>query len=208
MKTRRSALVQRLALASFVCILIFTALVIALHVLRPQLNPLSHTISEYAIGPFGFLMTLAFIMRGLGGLFLVAGLAFGAMRGSRSSTGLALLALATVCSFLVAIFPADLHNTKVLLIHSFSALLGFCSLAIAALVWSQRFRKDLRWRSSALTSLMLGLFMLLSLVSSLASPSSLQGLTERVLEAFIILWLCFMAGRLFTLAQAQEAVDV
>jgi hypothetical protein len=92
-----------------------------------------------------------------------------------------LLALATVCSFLVAIFPGDLHNTRILLIHSTSAFLGFCSLVIATLFWSQRFRKDPRQRWSALTSLILGLLMLLSLVSSVVSPSGLQGLTERVL---------------------------
>lgn len=204
MKTRRSALVKCLALASFVCVLIFAVLVMALHVVRPQMNPLSHTISEYALGPFGFLITLAFIIRGLGELFLVTGLALSTIRSSRSWTGMALRALATVCSFLVAIFPADLHNTRILLIHSTSGFLGFCSIIIAALVWSQRSRKDPRWRWSALTSLVLGLLMLLSLVSSVVSPSGLQGLTERVLEVFIIFWLCFMAWRLSTLASSKS----
>ncbi|HEY7417238.1 MAG TPA: DUF998 domain-containing protein, partial [Ktedonobacteraceae bacterium] len=63
MKLQRSALVKYFALGSFLCVLIFVVLVMALHVLRPQLNPLSHTVSEYAFGPFGFLMTIAFIMR-------------------------------------------------------------------------------------------------------------------------------------------------
>lgn len=201
---QRSTLVKCLARGSFFCILIFVVLVIALHVLRPQMNPLSHTISEYALGPFGFLMTIAFIARGLAELFLVTGLILGTMRSSQSWTGLALLALATVCSFLVAIFPGNLHNIRILLIHSVSALLGFSSLAIAALVWSHRFRKEPRWHSSALTSLILGLLMLLSLVSSVVSPSGLQGLTERVLEVFIIFWLCFMAWRLSTFASSQS----
>jgi hypothetical protein len=71
-----------LALASFVYVLIFAVLVMALLVLRPQMNPVSHTISEYALGPFGFLMTLAFIIRGLGELFLVTGLALATVRSS------------------------------------------------------------------------------------------------------------------------------
>src|SRR5579884_2864879 len=104
MKTQRSALVKYLALGSFFCVLTFVVLVIALHVLRPEMKPLNRTISEYALGPFGYLMTIAFIIRGLGELFLVTGLALGTMRSSRSWTGLALLTLATVCSFLVAIF--------------------------------------------------------------------------------------------------------
>ena len=203
MKTQRSALVKYLALGSFFCVLIFAVLVLVLHVLRPQLNPVSHAISEYALGPFGSLMTIAFIIRGLGELFLVTGLALGTMRSSRSWTGLVLLSLSTVCSFLVAIFPGNLQNTRILLIHSSSALLGFSSLAIAALVWSQRFRKDPLWRSSALASFILGLLMLLSLVSLVESPSGFLGLTERVLEVFIIFWLCFMAWRLSTLASSK-----
>jgi hypothetical protein len=46
--------------------------------------------------------------------------------------------------------------------------------------------------------------LILSLVSSVVSPSGLQGLTERVLEVFIIFWLCFMAGRLSTLASSKS----
>ncbi len=203
MKTQRSALVNYFARASMVCILIFTILVLALHVLRSQMNPFSHTISEYVLGPFGSLMTLGFISRGLGELFLVLGLAWGTSRGSRSWTGLVFLALATVCSFLVALFPGDFHNTRLLLIHSSSAFLGFGSLIVAALAWSQSLRKHPDFRRSALTSLVIGLLMLISLVSLVFSPSSLLGLTERVLEIFIISWLGFMAWRLPTLASSQ-----
>ncbi len=207
METQRSTLVKYLARGSFVCILLFAILVMLLHVLRPQLNPLSHAISEYAIGPYGFLMTLAFIMRGLGGLFLVVGLALGTTRGSRSWAGLVLLSLFTLCSFLVAIFPGNPQNTIVLLIHSVSALFGFSSLAIAALIWSRRLRKDPLWRSSAHVSLVLALLILLSLlffIGLVIGPSSgFQGLAERVLEIFIVLWLCFMAWKLSLLASAN-----
>ncbi|HEY7414153.1 MAG TPA: DUF998 domain-containing protein, partial [Ktedonobacteraceae bacterium] len=132
------------------------------------------------------------------------GLALGTIRGSRSWVGLTLLALATVCSFLVAIFPGTLQYSTNLLIHSLSAFVGFSSLGIAALVWSQRFRKDTDWRSSALASLVLGLLMLLSLVSMVVGPPDLLGLTERILEVFIIFWLCFMAWRLAILVPKQS----
>ncbi len=209
MKTQRNVLVKYLARGSFLCVLIFVVLVVLLHVLRPQLNPLSHAISEYAIGPYGFLMTLAFIMRGLGELFLVVGLALGITRSSRSWTGLVLLTLSTLCTFLVAIFPGNPQDMTVLLIHSVSALFGFSSLAIAALVWSLRLRKDTLWYSSTRVSLILALLMLLSLlffIGVVVGPSSsFQGLAERVLEIFIVLWLCFMAWGLSLLVPARDA---
>jgi hypothetical protein len=108
-----------------------------------------------------------------------------------------------VFSFLVATFPVNFQNISFLLIHSLSAFLGFCCLAIAALVWSGRLRKDPLWRSSSLVSLILGLLMLFSLLSLVVSASSLQGLTERVFEAFAVFWLGFMAWRLSTLTSSK-----
>jgi hypothetical protein len=195
--------VKSFARGSFFCVLIFTVLVIVLHVLRPDLNPLSHTVSEYAIGPYGYLMTIAFIARGLGELCLVAGLVLGTIHSGRSWAGLVLLALATVCSLLVAIFPGDIHNTSVLVVHSLGAFVGFVSLAVAAIVWSQRFRKDSYWRSSALASLVLGLLILLSVVGMVIGSANLIGLFERILELCIIGWLCLVALRLSTLASAK-----
>jgi hypothetical protein len=204
MNTQRSMLVKYCTRGSLFCVLIFTVLVIALHMLRPQMNPLYHAVSEYVLGPFGFLMTIAFIMRGLGELLLVIGLAASTTRNSRSWAGLIFLALATVCSFLVAIFPGNPQNTGMLIIHSVSAFIGFGSLVIAALAWALRFRKEARLRSSALISFILGLLMLFSLVSMVVGSSNLLGLTERILEIFIVLWLCFMAWRLATFASSPS----
>ena len=204
MNMQRSTLVRYSALGSLFGVLIFTVLVIALHVLRPQMNPLSHAISEYALGPFGFLMTIAFVMRGLGELLLVIGFAAGTMRSNRSWAGLIFLALATLCSFLVATFPGNPQNMSMLIVHSVSAFVGFGSLIIAALAWAWRFRKEARLRSSALISFLLGLLMLVSLVSLVISASYALGLAERMLEIFIVLWLYFMAWRLSTFASSPS----
>jgi hypothetical protein len=202
-------LVKGFALGSFFCVLTFAVLVIALHIVDPQMNPLSDTISEYVMEPYGYLMTIAFIMRGLGELFLVIGLVLGIAPSSRSWTGLILLALAMVCSFLIAIFPGlvvnlfpgGFQNRSMMIIHSLSAFVGFTSLGIAGLVWSRRFRAGRSWHFSALASLILGLLILFSEISLvLSSTSGFEGLAERVLEVFIVSWLCFVAWRLLMLA--------
>jgi len=58
-------------------LLVSGSLVVALHLLRPDLPPASHRLSEYAIGPHGWMMTTAFVALGCAlaalGLALVAG---------------------------------------------------------------------------------------------------------------------------------------
>jgi Protein of unknown function (DUF998) len=91
----------------------------------------------------------------------------------------------------------EVSKTRLLALHSVSALLGFTSLALAALFWSARLRRDARWRASASVSLLLGLLVLLALLGFLVIPKSLAGLTERVLEVCSVCWLGFVAWRLF-----------
>lgn len=193
MKARnRLLLVKCLGLMSIGCFLAFTALVLVLHVVRPQENPLSSTISDYALGPYGVLMTVGFLMRSLGAAFLDAGLVFGTTRSSCSWAGLVWLAVFAVCSLLVAIFPGAQATLR---IHSLFALLGFTSLIIAALVWAHRFRRSVRWRSNGRVNLVCGLLMLLSFVSFFSSVR-FAGLSERVFEVIMIVWLCSFAWQL------------
>lgn len=206
-------LAKHCSFASFVGVLVFVLLVLVLHVLNPQMNPVRVPISAYVTGYAGFLMTLAFLARALGELLLVAGLALDTTRRSRSWTGLVLLTGAALCSFLVALVPGlmaafvagGFQNASLLTIHSVSALLGFTSLALASLFWSASLRRDARWRSSASVSLLLGLLVLLSLLGFLALPKSRAGLTERGLEVWIVCWLGFVAWRLFV--QNGESIE-
>ena len=56
---------RALAAASIALSLIGVVAVVALHVLRPDLAPMSHRLSEYAIGRYGGLMTAAFVCVGV-----------------------------------------------------------------------------------------------------------------------------------------------
>ncbi|MBC8076047.1 MAG: DUF998 domain-containing protein, partial [Chloroflexales bacterium] len=65
--------------------------IVALHLLRADLNPIEHFVSEYAVGAFGPVMTSAFITWGLGILALIIGLFRSAAPGGRSWVGSALM---------------------------------------------------------------------------------------------------------------------
>jgi hypothetical protein len=58
---------------SLVSVAAFLVLLIVLYFLEPEFNP-PHLISEYELGRFGFLMSLAFFCLGAGSLFLARAL--------------------------------------------------------------------------------------------------------------------------------------
>ena len=66
--------VARIATFAIVGIAYFLIAVIALHFLRPDYYPIRRLVSEYAVGPYAFLMTSAFFGLSLGSLALVIGL--------------------------------------------------------------------------------------------------------------------------------------
>ena len=80
--TRSSSLqttthVARIVTVVFVGSTYFVVIISALHVLRPDRNPLQQPTSEYAVGRYGWLMTSAFFSMSLASCALVLGLAQG-----------------------------------------------------------------------------------------------------------------------------------
>src|SRR6476646_2024128 len=86
--TRQAA---RIATVSMISIIYFAAAIVALHLLRPDHNPVSQPTSEYAVGPYSFLMTSAFFSMSLASLTLVVAFFQGIPEWARSRIGLALL---------------------------------------------------------------------------------------------------------------------
>ncbi len=70
----RKGLVAWFALAAIVGVLYFITAIVILHALRPDLNPATHAVSNYAVGPFAFLMTFAFFLLALSEVALAQGL--------------------------------------------------------------------------------------------------------------------------------------
>ena len=84
----------------------FVLLLAILHLLRPDLDPTWRVISEYELGPYGFLMRAAFLALGLGAASLTAA-AFPNARSGGGYLGLALLALSAIGMGLAGLFVTD-----------------------------------------------------------------------------------------------------
>src|SRR5829696_5694099 len=134
----RSGVIRVLALLAIVGVADFLLNLTALHFLRPDVNPVLEPISNYAVGPYGFLFTAADIGSGLAALALILGLYLGIAPRGRSYVGLFLLGLYGVSVLLAGIFPIDVgaEATIVGAIHNIVGNIGFFGFPIAVILLS------------------------------------------------------------------------
>src|ERR671921_2650135 len=156
-----------LALITIVGIADFLLSFTALHFLRPDVNPVLEPMSNYAVGPYGFLLTAADIGLFLAALALALGLYLGIAPRGRSYVGLFLLALYGVSVLLAGIFPIDVGGeaTTFGTIHNVVGNLSFFGFPIAVILLSLGMGKDERWRPFRRPALALSLVVVLTVRS-------------------------------------------
>ena len=64
-------LLEYLPKISLIAVALFITLLAVLHIIEPEFEPSKHLISEYELGRFGWLMSLAFFSLGIGVLSMV-----------------------------------------------------------------------------------------------------------------------------------------
>lgn len=192
----------RIATLALVGVVYFAVVIIALHFLRSDLNPIRRPTSEYAVGSYGFLMTSAFFSMSLGSFALVIGLYQGVSQPARSRVGLGLLGLWAVGVLIAMIFPIDLEGAPQTIsgtIHGINGPLAFLSLTAGAILVSRRFEQDEKWRSFHRTALTLSLIMLAAYIATFlnnATGSGFAGLCQRIFLAAFVTWFFLTAARL------------
>src|SRR5918997_3608768 len=101
-----------LALLAIVGMTFYLLSVVAAHLLRPDIHPVSEPVSYYAVGPYGFFIGIAIFALGVGSLALTLGLHLGIAPPGRSRLGLLLLALYGVGQLVVALFSIDAEGAQ------------------------------------------------------------------------------------------------
>jgi hypothetical protein len=180
----------------------FVTMVAALHVLRADLDPVRLPTSAYAVGPFGFLMTTAFLSLSLALWALVLGLDRGLPAPARSRVGLMLMGVAAVGVLIAMSFPLDAQGappTTAGRIHAAAGPLTFLSLTAGIVLVSRRFRHDAAWQTlhrpaQVLAGLLLVAFFGVPL--SLATGAEAAGLAQRVYLMMFAAWFGLTALRL------------
>jgi Protein of unknown function (DUF998) len=205
----RSRATRFLALLAIVGIADFLLNIAALHFLRPDVNPVLEPMSNYAVGPYGFLLTAADIGGGLAALALTFGLYWGIAPPGRSYVGLFLLGLYGVSVLLAGIFPIDVGGeaTTFGTIHNIVGNILFFGFPIAVILLSLGMGKDERWRSLRLPALALAGVVVLTVILTMVgfNLGIGFGVTQRIANVAALVWMLVVALHLRSVAQGALA---
>jgi hypothetical protein len=180
----------------------FALIIVALHFLRPDHDPIGQPTSAYAVGPYGHLMTSAFLSMSLATVALVIGLYQRVSPSARSRIGLGLLGAWAVGVLIAMTFPIDLPGAPRTIagtIHRTNGPLAFLCVTAGAILVSWRFKHDEKWRSCHRPALILSMVMLAAFLGgglSIAAETGLAGLAQRIDLAALVTWMLLTATHL------------
>jgi hypothetical protein len=184
-------------IATIIGIIIYIVLDVIVQSLPPYYNPITQAESFLAVGPYGYIMMVNFLVRGFLSLSFILGLIFTfKTRKSSYSIGLILLGVWSFGAIILAFFPADLptHVTVHGTIHLITALLAFIGGGLGILILSLGMRSDNQFLDIIKYLLPLSIFSVISMVLSfvlLTSP--LFGLIERIFIGTVLLWMLIVS---------------
>jgi hypothetical membrane protein len=194
------------SLVALVGILYFGLAVLALHLLPTGYDPLTHAVSDYAVGTYGPVMDSAFVAFGIG----VFSLAIALSRPDSSSVvhsrlGVPLLSVAGACLFAVGFFPTDLEGapaTSTGDIHTGLSAVVFLAMVVSVPVLSRAFGRSDKLRSYYRLSLALAIVVvaLFFVADATITEGVYGGLGERVFILGFYSWLLLASIRVFRLS--------
>jgi hypothetical membrane protein len=185
-------------------VVLYTILDVIAQLLPPHYSAITQAESDLAVGPYGYVMTANFVVRGALSLVFVAALArLYRIEGSswRRSRGgfVALGGLWGVGAFLLAIFPTDVPATPVNLhgaVHGVVALVVFLAGAFGVYWLAQGFGESPTLRAAQPWAVGLGLFAIVACFVELVGglfiariANHYGGLLERIFLGSVLLWI-------------------
>lgn len=218
--TQRTAAAARLALAGTVAV---TLMIVALHVIKPQLEPSWRFVSEYAIGRHGWLMKLAFLAWAASCAALALALRAEVKTWS-GRTGLAVLLIVAAALVFAGLFPQDPVTAKPDElttsgnIHAIASMIGIPGIPIAALLigsslWRANpawlpYRSSTMWTAHAtwLCLALMAIYLLWSLPRAGGfGPEVWAGWMNRLVVAAYLAWQFTVARRLILNVEVSQA---
>lgn len=183
------------------------AAVMALHVLRGDMDPMKRVMSEYANGSYGVVMTVAFYAFGLSALALGFRLRTALTRRGAGKIVPGLLAVTGIALLLSGAFevgrplvPDTIEET----VHSLASVTAFVLLITAMLIFSFVAGRDPQWRSYAWRSWSLaGVAAAAAMASPWADATRWSGVVQRILGGAVLVWLVLTPLRLRANARSR-----
>ncbi len=177
----------------------FVACALALHLLRPELDPVHSQMSLYLIGRWGPLLQVAYAVLSAGMIALAFGLRAGLREDARSAAPLLLFVLGGVSLTTTAYAWMDLPGVDRSLeglIHGVSAQGAFLFATSGMVLQALGFRRDPAWRAVARWAVPWALVCFASIWVLASWQGAPRGLAQKVVIALIVGWLACVAGAL------------
>ncbi|MGH2449454.1 MAG: DUF998 domain-containing protein [Chloroflexota bacterium] len=198
-------LLCRLAIAGIV---LYVILDVVAQLLPPHYSPIRQAESDLAVGPYGWIMTVNFVVRGLFSAAILIVLRR-CLQVRHASLGLALLGVWMIAAFVLALFPTDLVGEHSVhgIIHLVVALLAFVSVTVAVELLSRSLADSPLWhtvgtRAAWIAHLVVAAFVVEILTSKI---HRISGLTERLFLASVLLWLAVVAVNVVVAGRRVQA---
>ena len=190
-----------MATVSLIGTAIFVVLIAALHFLSPEFDPIQRRTSEYAVGPYGYLMTSAFFALSVSTWAQVIGLRRDLSKPARSRLGLGLLGVFGIGLLVAAAFPPDLEGAPQTLpgtVHTINGALTFLSVVVGANLVSRKLKHDHKWQPTHRIASVVALIMIPVFLATgaAAARETGGGIAQRILLVTIAAWLVLIAMRL------------
>jgi len=197
---------RNLAGVAFLASVYFLAAAIATHLVSPHYNVFRDYISDYAVGPSGWIFGTAFIASCIASFAIVAALLLMAPRQALSIAALTLLLIGGLASLLDYFYPTDIlppgapPATEAGKIHLYGALVGWIAFVVAAPLLSSKLgRKAIwpDWQGMLAFLAWLSIPLLLILIGVVVAKAPYGGLAEKVFVLDRNLWMILLTGLAF-----------
>ena len=197
-----------LSLLTIAGVVLWVALVVAAQLLTPEQSALHMGMSGLATGRHGWLMKLAFVVRGLTALALVAAVAGSVPAAAVSLPGLVLFAAWGGGSALLACYDTDMPGhqpTRRGRAHALIALIAYVAAVAGMILVSLQLRHDGALAGTARWALLIALVAAVAMLAQFAGFAAAArlparglgrhaGLLQRVFLALVMLWTVVVAA--------------
>jgi hypothetical protein len=203
--------IRTIASAALSGIVMFTVLLVLLHVLRTDLSPVKRMMSEYAVGDYGVLMTIAFLGMATACVGLIVGLLLAVPAEARSRIGLLLVTIWALGMVLFAAFPigvGETVDTTSDLIHRGIAPLVFFALPVGVFLVSQGFKREAQWQNLYPPGIVVAVVLLVTSVGFFVSYGvelGIDGLFQRVFIVVFVVWFIVVASKIRATGAPQDS---
>jgi hypothetical membrane protein len=181
----------------------FVALTIVVHLLNPELDWVRYTLSDLALGHFGWVESISMFVFGLCLLGVAFGLRHGLQSNHRMRSASVLLVITAVGFAATAVFRTSNSDivTPGVVIHRIAVITITVAFPVACFLMVRALRSDARWRDmTGYCAAAAVISVVLDLVAVMVTPDvqqRLAGLWEKASVANALVWCQVFASRLF-----------